>query len=68
MRSGSPHNYLRMVEHIVALKLGLGVDNVLLKVNSGDPPLFDASSLPLIKAMEHAKIVETEEDATFVTV
>ena len=27
MRSGSPHNYLRMVEHIVALKVGLGVDD-----------------------------------------
>jgi len=68
LRSGSPHNYLRMVEHIIALKAGLGVDNVLIKVNSGDPPLFDQSSLPLIKAVEHAKIVETEEDATYVTV
>ena len=68
LRSGSPHNYLRMVEHIIALKCGLGVDNVLLKVNSGDPPLFDQSSLPLVKAMEHAKIVETDQDATFVTV
>jgi len=68
MRSGSPHNYLRMVEHIVALKLGLGVDDVLIKVNSGDPPLFDQSSLPLVKAMEHAKIIETDAAATFVTV
>ena len=68
LRSGSPHNYLRMVEHIVALKTGLGVDNVLLKVNSGDPPLFDESSLPLIRAMEEAKIVESAEDATYVTV
>jgi len=68
LRSGSAHNYLRMVEHIVALKCGLGVDNVLLKVNSGDPPLFDQSSLPLIKAMEHAKIVETGSEAGFVTV
>jgi len=68
MRSGSPHNYLRMVEHIIALKLGLGVDDVLLKVNSGDPPLFDQSSLPLVKAMDHAKIVATDADATFVTV
>lgn len=68
LRSGSPHNYLRMVEHIIALKTGLGVDNVLLKVNSGDPPLFDQSSLPLIKAIEHAKIVETDQDATYVTV
>lgn len=68
LRSGSPHNYLRMVEHIVALRVGLGVDDVLLKVNSGDPPLFDQSSLPLIKAMEHAKIAETAVDASCVTV
>jgi len=68
LRSGSPHNYLRMVEHIIALKSGLGVDNVLLRVNSGDPPLFDQSSLPLVKAMDHAKIVTCEQDATFVTV
>ena len=68
LRSGSPHNYLRMVEHIIALKTGLGVDDVLLKVTSGDPPLFDQSSLPLIKAMEHAKIVETQVPATYVTV
>ncbi len=68
LRSGSPHNYLRMVEHIIALKVGLGVDDVLLKVNSGDPPLFDQSSLPLVKAMEHAKIVETSRAAEYVTV
>ncbi len=68
LRSGSPHNYLRMVEHIIALKNGLGVDDVLLKVNSGDPPLFDQSSLPLVKAVEHAGIVETDAPATCVTV
>ncbi len=69
LRSGSPHNYLRMVEHIIALKLGLGLDDVLLKVNSGDPPLFDQSSLPLVKAVEHAKIVVKDGvPATYVTV
>ena len=68
LRSGSPHNYLRMVEHIIALKTGLGLDDVLLKVNSGDPPLFDQSSLPLVKAVEHAKIVAKSEMATYVTV
>ncbi|MBP5284953.1 MAG: UDP-3-O-acyl-N-acetylglucosamine deacetylase [Kiritimatiellae bacterium] len=68
LRSGSPHNYLRMVEHIIALKLGLGVDDLLIKVDSGDPPLFDQSSLPLVKAIDHAKIVEKDEKATYVTV
>ncbi len=68
LRSGSEHNYLRMVEHIIALKNGLGLDDVVLKVNSGDPPLFDQSSLPLVKAVEHGKIVPREAPATFVTV
>ena len=69
LRSGSPHNYLRMVEHIIALKAGLGLDNVVLKTNSGDPPLFDDSSLPLVKTVEEkARIVETNEDATYLTV
>ena len=68
LRSGSPHNYLRMVEHIIALKMGLGVDDIVLSTNSGDPPLFDDSSLPLVKAMEQAKIIETEQPATYVTV
>ena len=68
LRSGSPHNYLRMVEHIVALKAGLGLDNVVLKTNSGDPPLFDESSVPLVEAVEKAKMVETGEPATYITV
>lgn len=68
LRSGSPHNYLRMVEHIIALKGGLGLDNVVIKTNSGDPPLFDDSSLPLVQAVEQAGIVQTGDKATYVTV
>ena len=68
LRSGSPHNYLRMVEHIIALKCGLGLDDVLLKVESGDPPLFDDSSIPLVKTVDFAKIVPKAEAATYVAV
>lgn len=68
LRSGSPHNYLRMVEHIIALKAGLGLDNIVIKTNSGDPPLFDDSSLPMVEAIEKAGIVPVEQDATYVTV
>ena len=68
LRSGSPHNYLRMVEHIIALKGGLGLDNVVIKTNSGDPPLFDESSVPLVKAVDRAGIVETGSPASYITV
>ncbi len=68
LRSGNPHNYLRMVEHIVALRLGMGVDDVVISVNSGDPPLFERSSMDLVEAIEEAGIVERDEPARYVTV
>ncbi len=68
LRSGSPHNYLRMVEHIIALKAGLGLDDVVIKTNSGDPPLFDDSSIPLVNAVKEAGIVEKDVDASYITV
>jgi len=65
--SGSPHNYMRMVEHIVALKY-LGLDNVLIRMDSGDPPLFDRSSMDIVEAIEHSGIVTQHEPAHCVTV
>jgi UDP-3-O-acyl-N-acetylglucosamine deacetylase len=66
--SGSPHNYMRMVEHIIALKVGMGLDNALIRVDSGDPPLFNRSSMDLVEALESAKIVSLGKPATYVTV
>lgn len=66
--SGSPHNYMRMVEHIVALKVGMNLDNVVIRMDSGDPPLFDRGSMDLVEAVERAGIVETTAPAHYVTV
>ncbi len=68
LRSGAPHNYVRMVEHIVALKLGLGLDRVMIRLDSGDPPLFSRGSLDLVEAVEGAGIVETDSPARWLTV
>jgi UDP-3-O-[3-hydroxymyristoyl] N-acetylglucosamine deacetylase len=68
LRSGNPHNYLRMVEHIIALRLGLGVDDVVISTNAGDPPLFDRSSVDLVEAVEQCGVVERDEPARYVTV
>lgn len=68
LRSGNPHNYLRMVEHIIALRLGLGVDDAVISTNAGDPPLFDRSSLDLVEAIDQCGIVERDEPARYVTV
>ncbi len=68
LSSGSPHNYMRMVEHIVALKVGLRIDNAVVRMDSGDPPLFDRSSLDLVETAQAAGIQETDMDSHYVTV
>jgi UDP-3-O-acyl-N-acetylglucosamine deacetylase len=65
---GSPHNYMRMVEHIGALRVGMGLDNVMIRVESGDPPLFERSSLDLVEAVERAGIVEQQAAPVYVAV
>jgi len=54
LRSGPPHNYVRMVEHIIALKIGLGIDNLLIRIDSGDPPLFNHGSRELTDTLADA--------------
>lgn len=68
LRSGNPHNYVRMVEHIVALRMGMGVDNLMIKLESGDPPLFEHGSLDLVEAIEKCGVVHTDREVRYVTV
>lgn len=68
LSTGSPHNYMRMVEHIIALKVGLGLDNVTIKMDSGDPPLFDESSLGMVEKILEVGIVTTNKKAKVVSV
>ena len=68
LRSGAPHNYVRMVEHLIALKPGLSLDNVRIRLDSGDPPLFDRGSLDLVEQIEQAGTVEQEALARYITV
>jgi UDP-3-O-[3-hydroxymyristoyl] N-acetylglucosamine deacetylase len=66
--SGSPHNYMRMVEHIVALRLALNVDNLMIRMDSGDPPLFDRGSMDLVEAIDKAGVKQTNQPVHYVTV
>jgi UDP-3-O-acyl-N-acetylglucosamine deacetylase len=69
LRSGSAHNYLRMVEHIVALRQGLGLDRIMVRTNSGDPPLFDVGSQPIIdKALRAGLEEDTSRELVYWTV
>lgn len=68
LRSGPPQNYIRLVEHIVSLKLGVDVDNLMIRIDSGDPPLFERGSLDLVEALESAGRVEQTKPVEYYTV
>ncbi len=68
LRSGPPENYIRMVEHIIALRLGMDIDNLVIEMDSGDPPLFDRGSLDLVEALENAGKQECSGTVEYVTV
>ena len=68
LRSGSPHNYIRMAEHMISLRMGLGIDNLLIRIDSGDPPLFDRGSTELVQALQSAGVRKVNRPAPFVTV
>ena len=60
LRSGAPSNYMRMTEHIIACRLGLGLDNIVVGSTNGDPPLYDVGSMPIVEAIEKVGIVRDE--------
>ncbi len=68
LRAGGPHNYVRMVEHIIALRMGLDIDNLMIKIDSGDPPLFNRGSLDLIEALERAGRKTVDRPVRYITV
>ena len=68
LRSGSSNNYIRLVEHIIALKSGTNIDNLKIKLTSGDPPLFNKGSVKLVEALDNAGVVSTKKEQQYVTV
>ena len=68
LRAGPLHNYLRMVEHIIALKVGLGLDHVLIRTEAGDPPLFARGSLDLVEGIERVGLRQLDAPAEWWTV
>ena len=63
-------NSLRVVtvEHVLAAVSGLGIDNVLIEVDSNEPPGGDGSALPFVVALRKAGIVEQDAEKEFIDI
>lgn len=49
-------------EHVLAALVGLDIDNVLIELDSPEPPIMDGSSKYFVKALEEAEIIEQEQE------
>jgi len=50
--------HIRQVEHVLAAIYGMEIDNVLVEVDSNEPPVGDGSALPFVQILQKAGIVE----------
>ncbi|MFI2742591.1 bifunctional UDP-3-O-[3-hydroxymyristoyl] N-acetylglucosamine deacetylase/3-hydroxyacyl-ACP dehydratase [Zhouia sp. PK063] len=58
------HNGVKIqtTEHVLAALVGLEIDNVLIELNSPEPPIMDGSSKYFVEALEEAGIQEQEAE------
>ena len=49
-------------EHVLAALVGMGIDNVLIELDSPEPPIMDGSSKYFVQALEKAGIIEQEAE------
>lgn len=49
-------------EHVLAACVGLEIDNVMIEMNSAEPPIMDGSAKFFVEALEKAEIQEQEAE------
>ena len=55
-------------EHVMSACAGMGVDNLVIELNSKEPPVMDGSAKDFVAALNEAKIVEQDSDVDFLKI
>lgn len=59
---------IHTIEHVMAACAGMGIDNCRVEVDAPEIPLMDGSSLPFVKAVQDAGIVQQNAPREYITV
>ena len=59
---------VRMIEHLMAACHGLGIDNLLIELDSPEVPIFDGSCKNIVEIMNHAGIISLDSQRTYIEV
>ncbi len=65
---GDGHVQIQTVEHVLAALVGLGIDNVIIEVNSNEPPVGDGSAQPYVETLERAGVETLDEPRQYIEV
>ncbi|MFL2490402.1 MAG: UDP-3-O-acyl-N-acetylglucosamine deacetylase [Candidatus Neomarinimicrobiota bacterium] len=55
-------------EHVLSACAGMGIDNLLIELNSKEPPVMDGSAKDFVSALVESGIVEQEADVDFLKI
>lgn len=55
-------------EHILAALVGMDLDNVILEMNSAEPPIMDGSSKFFVEVIEKIGVIEQEAHREYLTI
>lgn len=56
---------IQSVEHVLAALTGLGIDNLIIEIDSDEVPAADGSALPFVQVFKQARIVEQEKEKRY---
>ncbi len=59
------HTKIHLVEHVLSALSGCGVDNVLVEIDSAEPPIMDGSAKPFVNLILQGEPVEQAKDRDY---
>ena len=55
-------------EHVMSACAGMGINNLLIELNSKEPPVMDGSSKDFVAALNEGQLIEQEDNVDFLTI
>jgi len=63
----SGHTKIHTIEHVLSALSGMNIDNVLVEIDSSEPPILDGSSKFFVNALQEAEPVEQSKERDYYT-
>ncbi len=65
---GRGEEQIHTVEHVLSAVRGLGIDNLIMEVNSNEPPVGDGSAKPFVDVLLEAGLVSQDRPRNYITI